>query len=176
MNTDNLLNSIYLMNKNIYEKLTKVEDKLNKLEDNIKVIESKINNTSIINTRNNFKKEKFEFEESIIKTFLEKNSLSGDFEMFQLMYYKESKESYPIKKISDNKYQYWNNNIWNDDNLDSIKSILIYNIRYCYLKVNKYDDYKENSDKFIKNQEHINKLSDSKYVNKLLSYIFKKIN
>lgn len=176
MNTNNLLNSIFLMNKNIYNKLNHLEDKFNNIEDKIKNIESIICNYQLNNNISSFRKEKFELNDSIIKENLEKNNLSGDYEIFNLMYYKGTKESYPIKKLSENKYQYWNNNEWKDDNLDTIKTIIISNIRYCYLKVNKYDEYKENSDKFIKNQEHINKLSDNKYSNKLINYIFKKIN
>ena len=42
--------------------------------------------------------------------------------------------------------------------------------------MNIFDNYNDNIDQFIKNQEHINKLSDNKYKNKILQKIIPIIN
>ena len=81
---------------------------------------------------------------------------------------------YPIKRV-DNDYCYWNNGFHKDEDCEYIKSVISSNLRHCYFKVNKYDESKENSDKFIKNQEHIDMLKDEKYQMKLVEYIYKRL-
>ena len=79
---------------------------------------------------------------------------------------------YPIRHISGN-YQYWLNNKMNldDENGSYIKDTIINNISNIYLEANLFDNYKNETDLFIKNQEYILNMSKDKYKNKL----FKKI-
>jgi hypothetical protein len=44
------------------------------------------------------------------------------------------------------------------------------------MKINNTDNYGDNIDQFLKNQEHINKLNDNKYKEKIMSQIIKLID
>jgi hypothetical protein len=55
-----------------------------------------------------------------------------------------------------------------------IRNTIARNIEMLYMKVNRYEDYEndgEGQDKFLSNQEHIMKLSDDKYKEKMLKKI-----
>ena len=186
----------FITNDKIYELLLSVSDKLTTIESNIlnlnirlNIVEEKFNKVDNtigtigknIESKNiksgpirNFKKEKFVLDEKMVKKLLERNSMGADYELFKNMYLNVDKELYPIQ-ISNNDYLYWNNGFIKDVESEYIKSVISYNLRYCYLKVNKYDTSKENSDKFIKHQEHIDKLNDTKYLTKLLETIVKRL-
>jgi S-adenosylmethionine synthetase len=58
-----------------------------------------------------------------------------------------------------------------DTNGTYIKNIVLRNIEKCYLKVNLIDNYMNDMDQFLKNQDHINKLSEEKYKDKFLAKI-----
>ena len=173
--TQDLLQSIYNLNYSMIQKIDELNSKIEILEFKVDNIS---NNKTIILNNNQiipFKKEKFDLNDDIVRKLLERTNIQGDYEMFKLMYLNTDKNLYPIKKTLNNDYQYWYNEGWNSD-IDYIKSVLSSNLRHCYLKINIYDMYKENSDKFIKNQEHIDNLSDDKYLTKLIEYIYKKFN
>jgi hypothetical protein len=87
------------------------------------------------------------------------------------------KEYYPIRHIQKN-LQYWLNNKMNDDDVNGtyIKNVILNNIENCYLKVNIFDNYENNMEQFLKNQEHINKLSENKYKDNFLNKIIPLIN
>ena len=94
------------------------------------------------------------------------------------MYIKNcKKEYYPIKFYKKN-FQYWKNNtmIFDDENASYIKDTITQNIINCYLKVNTFENYINDSELFIKNQEYILKISSSKYKDKILKEIEKIIN
>lgn len=178
-----MLKLIVDMNNNI----KRLETKIDKLETIISThcdIDPVIDQPIVpVNDPNNytktpriFKKEKFDFDEDIVRKILEKSSQSGDFEIFKLMYTTNENSVYPLRKVKTD-YQYWNgDNFISDPECEFIKSVLTSNIRHCYVRVNKYSDMNlENADKFIKNQEHIEKLNDPKYINKLVDNIFKKL-
>ena len=46
-------------------------------------------------------------------------------------------------------------------------------IRRLYFSVNKFDDYKGDLDKFIKNQTHINKMKQKKYTSAFIDKLKK---
>jgi len=186
--TDNikLLESIHTLVSQMNDKINNLESKINNLESKISVLDNKISgsidniekNIESSTVKNmpirNFKKEKIELEDIVVRKLLERTTIGADFELFKLMYLNVDKELYPIKRI-DNDYYYWNNGFYKDGECEQIKLIISSNLRHCYFKVNKYDEGKENSDKFIKNQEHIDLLKDDKYQMRLIEYISKRL-
>jgi hypothetical protein len=52
-----------------------------------------------------------------------------------------------------------------------IKDTIVHNIELCYININKYDEYEDNTEQFIRNQEYISKMNEIKYKDKLLSMI-----
>jgi hypothetical protein len=136
-----------------------------------KTIEEK--NIFLINDYKDLKRELFNFDELFIKDCLNLCSLQGDLKIFKKMYIDGvSKEFYPIRHIK-KKIQYWLDNHMNDDDVNGtyVKNIIIKNIEDCYLAINTFDNYENNVDQLLKNQEHINKLSEEKYKDKLLNKI-----
>jgi len=124
------------------------------------------------------KKEFFNIDDKIIKDCLNMNNLSGDIKLFKKMYIENiPKEFYPIRHIQKN-FQYWLNNHMVDDDCNGtyIKNVILSNIENCYLRINIYDNYSDNMEQFLKNQEHINKLSENKYKDNFLNKIISLIN
>lgn len=118
------------------------------------------------------KVEKFDFEEEFVRKCLEMNSIVGDIRMFKKMYLENvSKEFYPIRYFKKT-YQYWLNGKMHDDIGGSyVKNTITRNIETLYMKLNTFEYYGEKVDKFMNNQEHICKLSDEKYKDKILQQI-----
>lgn len=118
------------------------------------------------------KVESFSFEEEFIRKCLEMNSMVGDMKMFQKMYLENvSKEFFPIRYVKKT-YQYWLNGRMHDDIGGSfIKNTISRNIEMLYMKMNIFEYYEEKVEKFMHNQEHICKLSDEKYKDKMLQQI-----
>ncbi len=116
--------------------------------------------------------ETFELDETFIRKCMETNHLSGDVKMFQKMYLENvSKEFFPIRHIKKT-YQYWLNGHMNDDIGGSyIKNTVARNIEILYMKINTMDYYEGQIELFMNNQDHIGKLSDEKYKDKLLAKI-----
>jgi len=136
-----------------------------------------LNNLNVINNPINYfreiKVEHFDIDKSIILDSLHMNNVNGDVNLFKKMYLDNVlKEYYPIRHIK-NKYQYWLDGKMIDDNTNAeyIKNTIIKNIEFCYRKVNIFDNYNDNIDQFIKNQEHINKLNEIKYKDKIFASI-----
>ena len=108
-----------------------------------------------------------------IKECLNMSNINGDIKLFKKIYIDNIlKEYYPIRHIK-KKLQYWLDNHMNDDDTNGtyIKNIIFKNMETCYLKINIFDEYCENTEQFLKNQEHINKLSEQKYKDKFLTKI-----
>jgi len=115
----------------------------------------------------------FDIDQYFIKKCLDMNSSNGDIQLFKKMYIENvSKEYIPIRHIK-KKFQYWMNDKMQDDdtNGDYIINIVSKNIEICYMKVNNIDNYENDLDQFLKNQEHIMKLQDPKYRERLLAQI-----
>ena len=181
----------------LLEKNVNLENKINELEDVIKnmnsesIIKKKITNVSCnikhIEKNNDIelksiykelKKEFFDLDESFVKECLTNTSLNDDIRMFKKMYIDGiSKEYYPIRHIK-KKLQYWCDGrmIDDDSNGTYIKTILLKNIEECYFKINQYENYVNNIEQFLKNQEHISKLSEQKYKDKFLQKIIQIIS
>ena len=139
----------------------------------VKEKRSEEKNIYLINDYKDLKRELFNFDELFIKDCLNLCSLQGDLKIFKKMYIDGvSKEFYPIRHIK-KKIQYWLDDHMNDDDANGtyVKNIIIKNIEDCYLAINTFDNYENNVDQFLKNQEHINKLSEEKYKDKLLNKI-----
>jgi hypothetical protein len=126
-----------------------------------------------INYFREIKVEHFDIDKNIILDYLHMNNVNGDVNLFKKIYLDNVlKEYYPIRHIK-NKYQYWLDGKMIDDNSNAeyIKNTIIKNIEFCYRKVNIFDNYNDNIDQFIKNQEHINKLNEIKYKDKIFASI-----
>jgi hypothetical protein len=154
----------------------KVDNNDLKDKNELKIVKEKRSeekNIYLINDYKDLKRELFNFDELFIKDCLNLCSLQGDLKIFKKMYIDGvSKEFYPIRHIK-KKIQYWLDNHMNDDDANGtyVKNIIIKNIEDCYLAINTFDNYENNLDQLLKNQEHINKLSEEKYKDKLLNKI-----
>ena len=130
------------------------------------------------NSFNNYielKKQKFDLDSNFVKKCLESHSINSDLKIFKKIYIDNIPNScYSIRHISGN-YQYWLNNKMNldDENGTYIKDTIINNISNIYLEENIFDNYKEETDLFIKNQEYILNMSKDKYKEKIFKNILK---
>lgn len=123
----------------------------------------------------NVKREKIVLPTDLVTKFLSLANVTGDVKMFKEYYINgvKQKKLIPFRKINDKKYQYWNNNKWNDDNnAEELLDIISRNIQIAYLSANDFDNIKD-SDIFIKNQKHIASMTEPKNQKKLLTYIEK---
>ena len=120
--------------------------------------------------------ENFTFEEEFVRKCMEMNSIMGDMKMFQRMYLENvSKEYYPIRYVKKT-YQYWlNGKMYDDIGGSYIKNTIARNIETLYMRINIFEYYGEKVEKFMNNQEHICKLSDEKYKDKMLQQIIQLI-
>ena len=120
----------------------------------------------------------FDIDEKIIKKYLNMNSTNGDIQLFKKMYIENvAKEYIPIRHIK-KKFQYWISDHMQDDdtNGEYIVSTVLKNIELCYMKVNNMDNYGDDIDQFLKNQEHINRLHDIKYKEKIMVLIISNVD
>ena len=164
-----------------------INDNINNNNINNDIIESikTIKSNNSLNLSDNLKKtykelkvEQFEIDDEFIKSCLLMNSMNGDIRLFKKMYIDNvSKEYYPIRHIK-KKFQYWINDHMEDDNTNGkyIKDTIIQNIEICYLKINTYENFGNNSEQFMKNQEHIDNITEQKYKDKFLMQIINIIN
>ena len=157
--------------------LEDIINKLNIIIEQNKRIEKFIlqNKINLNQSYKDIKKESFNLDKLFIKNCLNMYNVNGDIKIFKKLYIDDiSKEFYPIRHIK-KKFQYWNDNHMNNDNNgEYIKNIISYNIEQCYISINVYDD--NNMDDFLRNQDHINKLSDEKYKDLLLSKIIELVD
>lgn len=188
-----LENLLILMNKDINDLKKKIKsqnknilkESNDSLISEIKNIDSNKNNdvqvvediplikSTSFNNYIELKKEQFNLDIEFVKKCLESHNINSDLKIFKKIYIDNVPNScYPIRHISGN-YQYWLNNKMNldDENGSYIKDTIINNISNIYLEANLFDNYKNETDLFIKNQEYILNMSKDKYKNKL----FKKI-
>jgi hypothetical protein len=133
---------------------------------------SMIGDSVMIRHYRDVKVEKFEMDNEFVKKCMEINSIQGDIKMFHKMYLEGvSREFYPIRQVK-KMFQYWLNGHMHDDAGGFyIKNTIARNIEMLYMKLNVYEKYEDKVDKFMNNQEHICKLSDEKYKDKLLQQI-----
>lgn len=153
---------------NIILKLRYDVEKLNIKIDNL---ETKTSTKTIsTNNRINMKIKKSEKCEKDIQNILEKHSLSYDFNLIKDLYLNSDNDKHPIRYISKNKFQYWDDNCWNEDNnAEHIKKICIDTLQSLYLRCNKYENYINNNELYIKNQEYISSIAkDEKYKDRLI--------
>jgi hypothetical protein len=124
-------------------------------------------------TYRELKVEMFEITDDFVIKCLEMNCMAGDIKLFRKMYVDDiSKELIPIRHVRKS-YQYWFDGRMVDDDSTGgyIKNTIIKNIESLYMKVNTYERYENNLDKFIQNQDYICKLKDEKNKNIFLKNI-----
>ena len=147
----------------------------NKLKFKNNSLKEDIKNISIYKE---LKRESFDLNEQFIKDCLSNASLNDDIKMFKKMYIDNvSKEHYPIRHMK-KKLQYWYDGHMMDDDTNGtyIKNTILKNIEECYFKINQCNNYTNDIEQFLKNQEHINKLSEQKYKDKFLQKIIQIIS
>ena len=117
-------------------------------------------------------------DEKFINECLNETGMNGELKIFRKIYIDDvPKEYYPIRHIK-KKLQYWCDGHMNNDDSSGtyIKNTILKNIEQSYLKINTYDNFTSNVEEFIKNQEHINNLSETKYKDKFLQKIISIVN
>jgi hypothetical protein len=137
-------------------------DKRKKVEKNFKNIER----------YKDIKKELFNLDKEFIKKCLDDACIESDFKIFKKIYIDNvPKEYYPIRSFR-KKLQYWlNGHMIDDCSGNYIKDTIINNIENCYININKYEEYEDDPEQFIRNQEYITKMNEQKYKDKMLSMI-----
>ena len=159
---------VKLDKKNLLEE--KVEQNLSNSNDGV----TNLKNIKSGNILQDIKINNFDLNIKFVQKCLDLNSLVGDTKIFKKMYLDGvNKELYPVRYINKKNYQYWYDNKWNNDvEGEYIKKVIVKNIQQCYLKANQYDNYGQSKmEQFLKNQTHLNKLSDDKYQCKWLTSI-----
>ena len=177
------MNEIMLNNNEIECNNNTDEDKISEKKKVSKVKKQKeiINNNNqetVLTKYIEVKVKHFDIDEKIIKKYLNMNSTNGDIQLFKKMYIENvAKEYIPIRHIK-KKFQYWISDHMQDDdtNGEYIVSTVLKNIELCYMKVNNMDNYGDDIDQFLKNQEHINRLHDIKYKEKIIALIISNID
>ena len=132
-------------------------------------------NSFNINNYIELKKEVINLDLKFVKKCLESHNINSDLNVFKKMYIDDIPNSYySIRHIKGN-YQYWLDGKMNidDENGTYIKDVIINNISNVYLNANSFDNYKEDTDLFIKNQEYIVNMGKQKYKDKLFKNILK---
>jgi len=172
----NDLNNNEIENNNTEEDKTNEKKRVSKPK---KQKETITNSQDIIITKyNEVKVKHFDIDEKIVKKYLNMNSTNGDIQLFKKMYIENvAKEYIPIRHIK-KKFQYWISDHMQDDdtNGEYIVSTVLKNIELCYMKVNNMDNYGDDIDQFLKNQEHINRLHDIKYKEKIMILIISNVD
>ena len=165
-------------------KLNELCNLILKLRTDVETLNKKIDRlemkTSTSNTVTNrvslkIKMKKSTKSEKEIQSILEKQSLSDDFGLIKELYLSSPDKKYPIRHISKHTYQYWGDNCWVEDmNGEHIKKVCVDTLQSLYLRCNKYDNYANNNELYIKNQEYISLIAnDEKYKDRLLLTIKK---
>ena len=122
------------------------------------------------------KQENIELEETFVRSCLLEANISNDIKMFRKIYIDDvPKEYYPIRHIK-KRTQYWLDGHMNDDDDNYVRDTIIKNISMCYLKINLYENYTNDIEQFLKNQDHINNMSDTKYKDKFFNNLLQIIN
>jgi hypothetical protein len=203
--TKNLIENLKITNLNLDQKIDNLENKVDILYEKIDLLENiitnsknyenfeknnqeenikKINNTEIIDKNiinykyKELKEESFDLDYNFVKSCLDNTNIENDIKIFKKIYLEDvPKEYYPIRHIK-KKFQYWYNGHMVDDDLNGtyVKNVILKNIEKSYLKINVIENYSNDMDQFLKNQDHINKLSEEKYKDKFLSKITTLIN
>jgi hypothetical protein len=173
----------------INEKFLLFSEKIDTLNNNIRLLKDNIE----INTKTladltsatfannkeeliikNVKREKIIMSYEIILKFLSLSNVTGDVKMFKEYYITGIKKKLiPFRKIDGQKYQYWNDNKWNDDLTgEIILDIVTKNIQSTYLSINDFDNIRD-SDTFIRYQTHITSITKIKNQKKFFNFIEK---
>ena len=175
--TKEYINNLLLaINKNYDTKLNNLQkeynERISNLEKEILLLKNSKSNENVIDEfKDNIKDN---IDKKLIRTHLEINSVTSDFNLFKIIFLKNKKKSdYPLiyKKRS---FKYWLNNEWNvDKNCEYIMKTIIDILKRLYFSVNKYEDYNGNLERFINNQTHINKLTEKKYTSTFIDKLKK---
>jgi hypothetical protein len=184
LNNNNNNNNEIECNNNTEEDKSSEKKKVSKVKKQKEPINTQIQNQNqnqnqdtLLTKYIEVKVKHFDIDEKIIKKYLNMNSTNGDIQLFKKMYIENvAKEYIPIRHIK-KKFQYWISDHMQDDdtNGEYIVSTVLKNIELCYMKVNNMDNYGDDIDQFLKNQEHINRLHDIKYKDKIMALIISNV-
>ena len=185
LNNNNNNNNEIECNNNTEEDKSSEKKKVSKVKKQKEPINTQIQNQNqnqnqdtLLTKYIEVKVKHFDIDEKIIKKYLNMNSTNGDIQLFKKMYIENvAKEYIPIRHIK-KKFQYWISDHMQDDdtNGEYIVSTVLKNIELCYMKVNNMDNYGDDIDQFLKNQEHINRLHDIKYKEKIMALIISNVD
>ena len=170
MSNDNIYKLIF----NLQEKINIIEQKVNTLEYENKSLKEKISNinncsVNIINKQisniRDFNLIKINCSDDILKRYLNNCNVKSDINLCKFIYFKDiNKENYCIKY--ERYFEYYTSNEWiKDMNGKYIIEKILKLIKQKYLSINNFDNYRTNMEKMIENQNHINKMSEKKYLN-----------
>lgn len=158
------------LRKDYDEKISELKAGISKLEMEILLLKNSNGNEKVKREL----KDDVKCDPDIIRKHLDINSITSDFELFKILFIdNKEKSDYPIiyEKRS---FKYWLNNEWNSDKgCEYIMKTITDIIRRLYFSVNKFDDYKGNLEKFIKNQTHIDKMKEKKYISSFIDKLKK---
>jgi len=105
------------------------------------------------------KKESLQVDESVVKKYLNTCDITSDISLFKHIYLENGE--CPIRYINKNNFQYWADNMWNDDiGGEHIVNVVVSNISKLYIRTNTYDNYGSSIDKY---QLYIYKMGEKKY-------------
>lgn len=111
-------------------------------------------------------------DDKLIESCLIGKSAATDLKLIKKYYF--PLDRYSITKCGSNSVKYWLGGKWNKDVLgEYTKTVLCKNLINCYLKVNSFERYENNMDRFIENQAHIKKLGTPKYQGSLMGAVMK---
>lgn len=111
-------------------------------------------------------------DDKFIEDCLIGKSIAADVTLLQRYYLPADRHS--IVKCSNNSVKYWLAGKWNKDIMSEYtKTILCKNLINCYLKVNSFERYENNMDRFIENQAYIKKLRTPKHQGNLMIAVMK---
>lgn len=111
-------------------------------------------------------------DDKLIEGCLIGKSVNTDLKLLKKYYLTIDRAS--ITKCGSSSVKYWLGGKWNKDVLgEYTKTVLCKNLINCYLKVNSFERYENNMDRFIENQAHIKKLGTPKYQGSLMAVVMK---
>ena len=96
-------------------------------------------------------------------TYLEKDDMHSDLNLIKKIFCLDKQCIQVVNK----KIEYYDNNQWNEIN-EEFKKQLFNTIAMIYMKINSYNN---NDNQYIKNQNKISKLDESKYQNKIITLL-----
>lgn len=145
----------------ILSELIIIKEELTDIKKNININNNKYNGIEVDNINYILNIDKKNLEK--YKNYLDKNNTDSDINLIIEVFINRKE----CIRINNKQISYYDNNIWKDYN-DDFKSNLFIIIDKLYRSINNCDI---NYEKFVKNQNHIIRLSDTKYQDKIIKLL-----